>query len=459
MSEHRVSFGALRLGSVRLSHITGYLAAGALVASAALGLGACASEETRPRGPGGPGPTTTSTGGGGAGGEAGAGGNGGAGGTTAQTGGGGAGGGPPMPMPEDCFDGKDNDLDGKTDCADADCTMSCASPCAAPKKVAPSPELLLAGDTSGHGKLGGTSCAAQGAMPGPGSAHVYAVDIKKSGMLDATLTSLPAGLDLTLSFRHECATASDEFACSERALDTTTRPPFEYLSETAVMGDPVYVVVEGFSALHKGAYELVLTNREITCGDGKSDPPEACDDGNTMGGDGCSPLCELESDEPAEPANDVPAGAGPIAMLGSETVGSIAAATDVDWFKLVIPEDNYSLRVEVLDMGNGQCSLGLIDPQVELYGPDDPGKLVKGDDDGGDALCPRLDLLGMKKGTTGTYYLRVSRSLKGLSSFAYKIFLELDKCGVGSGVIGASEECDDGNNTPGDGCSPICAKE
>lgn len=29
------------------------------------------------------------------------------------------------------------------------------------------------------------------------------------------------------------------------------------------------------------------------CGDGKVDPPEACDDGNTQSGDGCSPACQL----------------------------------------------------------------------------------------------------------------------------------------------------------------------
>jgi cysteine-rich repeat protein len=32
-----------------------------------------------------------------------------------------------------------------------------------------------------------------------------------------------------------------------------------------------------------------------TCGDGKLDLDEECDDGNPVGGDGCSPTCKIES--------------------------------------------------------------------------------------------------------------------------------------------------------------------
>ena len=33
----------------------------------------------------------------------------------------------------------------------------------------------------------------------------------------------------------------------------------------------------------------------MSCGNGVKDPGEACDDGNTMGGDGCTPLCQIEN--------------------------------------------------------------------------------------------------------------------------------------------------------------------
>jgi len=37
------------------------------------------------------------------------------------------------------------------------------------------------------------------------------------------------------------------------------------------------------------------------CGDGKADPFEQCDDGNTLDGDGCNALCEVEIDPGIEP--------------------------------------------------------------------------------------------------------------------------------------------------------------
>lgn len=36
----------------------------------------------------------------------------------------------------------------------------------------------------------------------------------------------------------------------------------------------------------------------IVCGDGVTDPPETCDDGNTLAGDGCAANCTVESEEP-----------------------------------------------------------------------------------------------------------------------------------------------------------------
>lgn len=42
------------------------------------------------------------------------------------------------------------------------------------------------------------------------------------------------------------------------------------------------------------AEELVDVKRYV-CGNAVNEPYEACDDGNTRRGDGCSPYCELES--------------------------------------------------------------------------------------------------------------------------------------------------------------------
>src|SRR4051812_43196279 len=39
-----------------------------------------------------------------------------------------------------------------------------------------------------------------------------------------------------------------------------------------------------------------LTLDTSACGDHKFDPGEACDDGNTAAGDGCSAACQIEAD-------------------------------------------------------------------------------------------------------------------------------------------------------------------
>ena len=51
-----------------------------------------------------------------------------------------------------------------------------------------------------------------------------------------------------------------------------------------------------------------IGNAATTCGNGQLDPGEKCDDGNKNGGDGCTPLCQIENgwicpDGPGSPAS------------------------------------------------------------------------------------------------------------------------------------------------------------
>jgi cysteine-rich repeat protein len=51
---------------------------------------------------------------------------------------------------------------------------------------------------------------------------------------------------------------------------------------------------------------------EGSCGNGERDPNEECDDGNTVGGDGCGMLCQLEAGwecpDPGRPCRDMRCG-------------------------------------------------------------------------------------------------------------------------------------------------------
>ncbi len=65
------------------------------------------------------------------------------------------------------------------------------------------------------------------------------------------------------------------------------------------------------------------------CGDGTTDADEGCDDGNVLGGDGCSSACTAESGAPESEPNDTVADATALADLGGELDGGLPSG-DVD---------------------------------------------------------------------------------------------------------------------------------
>jgi len=404
---------------------------------AAMTMAGC-EEDRKP--PGGPAPptstaTTSNQGGGdeGGGGQAGG----------AQGGQGGQGG--LTPTDEDCYDGVDNDLNDKIDCIDPDpaCTEVCGDACAAPAELA-DPTEQITGSNASHAKLGGSSCSA---AQGSGPANVYKFVSNNDGMIDVTLQSKTG--DHTLSIRTDCATASTEQACSERAVTDETPPFFEYLSVTTKANDVAYIVVEGYSTIDEGSYLLSAKSRIIECGDAIIDADEECDDGNTQANDGCSNLCDLEATE-TEP-NDTIGTADP---WSESWFAKIDPNSDIDFISIVIPAGKDSVKVSITDLGNGGCSYGFLDPYVKLY--DSQPQLIAEKDDGGDTYCTELKKTAL---SAGTYYAAISdaESSKGQSTFVYAVFVEFGKCGDGSEEGG--EECDDGNTMSGDGCSSTCEQE
>ncbi|MFO0725484.1 MAG: myxococcus cysteine-rich repeat containing protein [Myxococcota bacterium] len=77
------------------------------------------------------------------------------------------------------------------------------------------------------------------------------------------------------------------------------------------------------------------------CGNGELDEGEACDDGNSTSGDGCSASCAVEGLGEVEP-NDTPATANPLTLIaGSATIsGSLRETGDVDSYRFHAPADS-----------------------------------------------------------------------------------------------------------------------
>jgi fibro-slime domain-containing protein len=141
------------------------------------------------------------------------------------------------------------------------------------------------------------------------------------------------------------------------------------------------------------------------CGDGMRLGGEACDDGNTTDGDGCSSRCQVEP--------------------GGSCTGSPGGKSTCK------PSVCGNGAVE----GNEACDCGS-DPTSMPSGCTGPNGLFFGDASGCSKTCTREP---------------TCRDSTGKNQACAAV------CGNGS--IETGEACDDGNNVPGDGCSPTCTVE
>jgi cysteine-rich repeat protein len=162
-----------------------------------------------------------------------------------------------------------------------------------------------------------------------------------------------------------------------------------------------------------------------TCGDGLLEPGEACDDGNTDDGDGCSRTCSVES----------------LASCGD---GALDPGEGCDDGNLIAGDGcDASCRPEVL-CGNRRLDSG------ETC---DDGNRMSGD--GCSALC-------QTEGMTlcGNRILELGEQCDDgniVGGDGCDPFCLLEGGFVcGNGVLEPGEQCDDANRIPGDGCDPFC---
>jgi len=157
-----------------------------------------------------------------------------------------------------------------------------------------------------------------------------------------------------------------------------------------------------------------------TCGNGRLEPGESCDDGNLMSGDGCD-------------ANCTPTGCGNgVATAGEQCDDGNSDNSDAcknDCTLNVCGDGVVYAGVEQCDDGNADnndgckndCTLNVCGDGSVYAGVEqcDDGNVVNGD--GCDANCAPT--------------------------------------GCGNGIVTAGEQCDDGNRVNGDGCSADCQSE
>jgi cysteine-rich repeat protein len=198
------------------------------------------------------------------------------------------------------------------------------------------------------------------------------------------------------------------------------------------------------------------------CGDGILATSEQCDDTNLVDGDCCSATCTLETDCEVEP-NGTPAESLASVVFPAEGIikGRILPAGDVDFLAIDIPV-TIDLKIETFEGWSGS-TCPAIDTFIELRAPDGTTILASDDDDNPQGSCSLIDPAialdaGARSLVPGTYYIRVNEYQSNDPIPAYHVKLTIvAECG--DGVKQGSEQCDDGDLDPGDGCSPSCKFE
>ena len=182
----------------------------------------------------------------------------------------------PVCSPEsDCDDGVDNDGDGDIDCDDEDCddTDLCApqSSCLPWLQELSCGSLVSANNADGANLL--EDWCSVGGYSGP--EQYWTVMVPAGGPVEVHLTGLSADLDV-IAVNAGSDGGCDSGSC--RAIDFQVGTTPETIEYTALPGEQVFIVVDGFAGAES---EYLL---EVSCPTGPS--PELCDDGLDNDNDG-----------------------------------------------------------------------------------------------------------------------------------------------------------------------------
>jgi cysteine-rich repeat protein len=357
--------------------------------------------------------------------------------------------------------------DGNLDAEDG-CSPTCSVESAGPGDVCPGEEILLtgSGDEPRTGSASGTTSGQYNhysSTCGGGSAPdvVYHFTPDRTGDVTVTVT---AEFLAIASLRTDCGDAKSELGCGAQT------EPGQVLTfkQPVTAGQPVSLILDGFAGT-SGDYSVNVVVSPAVCGNGALEVPEICDDGNLVGGDGCSPKCEIEpggvagacpgyefelsgsGDAPrtlgvaldltgypkpgtSDNRYDLPgceAIGGAAAFVGvlSDLTGSLSARMTPSF-----PRARLAARTECFDESSQLTCTGTNSSEpIELSVPVQAGQWIY-----------------LQAGVHWADYDRAG---------PIELEITVERAACGNGRLDSGEGCDDGNTASGDGCAADCALE
>ena len=180
------------------------------------------------------------------------------------------------------------------------------------------------------------------------------------------------------------------------------------------------------------------------------------------GGQGGAPFVPPvgTAEYPAETEqNSVKSSANVLQMGTQGFTGSLWPLGDIDVFKVDVTVDSSQLTVGIGD-GMGGCPAGA---STYLRVLDKSGALLAADKTSGPGNCSLLlskTTPALQSLAVGTYYFQVENlTFAPLPFYVLDVNIAPPTCGDGIVQLGGGEQCDDGANLAGDGCSSSCKLE